>query len=150
VTTVAFPEALETAICWGWIDNQRLPLDETFYLQRFSRRKPKSGWSKINTEKAEALIALGRMQPPGMREVEAAKADGRWAAAYQGQKSAAPPEDFMAELEKNPEATAFYGTLNSVNRYAIYYRLQSAKRPETRRARIEKFVQMLAEGRKFY
>jgi uncharacterized protein YdeI (YjbR/CyaY-like superfamily) len=150
MTTVSFPEALEAAICWGWIDNQRLPLDGTFYLQRFSRRRPKSGWSKINTGKAEALIAAGRMQPPGMREVEAAKADGRWAAAYQGQKGASPPEDFMAELEKNPEAKAFYDTLNSVNRYSIYYRLQSAKRPETRRARIEKFVQMLAEGRRFY
>jgi len=150
VKTVSHAEALDVSLCYGWIDNQRLPLDGTYFLQKFGPRRARSVWSKINTEKAEALIAAERMQPAGLREVEAAKADGRWAAAYSSQRSAAPPEDFLAELERNPEAKAFFETLNSVNRYAIYYRLQSAKKPDTRRARIANFVTMLAEHRKFY
>ena len=150
VKTVSHAEALDASLCYGWIDNQRLPLDGTYFLQKFGPRRARSVWSKINTEKVEALIAAGRMQPAGLREVEAAKADGRWAAAYSSQRSAALPEDFLAELEKNSEAKAFFETLNSVNRYAIYYRLQSAKKPETRRARIANFVTMLAEHRKFY
>ncbi|HLQ33101.1 MAG TPA: YdeI/OmpD-associated family protein [Chloroflexota bacterium] len=144
-TSVSYAEALEVALCYGWIDGQKLPLDGRFWLQRFTPRRPKSVWSRINTQKAEALIAQGKMQPAGLKQVEAAKADGRWAAAYASQRSAAPPDDFLAELDKNPRAKAFFATLNSVNRYAIYYRIQSAKKPETRDARIAKFVAMLAD-----
>jgi len=144
-TSVSYAEALEVALCYGWIDGQKLPLDGRFWLQRFTPRRPKSVWSRINTQTAEALIAQGKMQPAGLKQVEAAKADGRWAAAYASQRSAAPPDDFLAELDKNPRAKAFFATLNSVNRYAIYYRIQSAKKPETRDARIAKFVAMLAD-----
>jgi len=144
-TSVSYAEALEVALCYGWIDGQKLPLDGRFWLQRFTPRRPKSVWSRINTQKAEALIAQGKMQPAGLKQVEAAKADGRWAAAYASQRSAAPPDDFLAELDKNAAAKAFFATLNSVNRYAIYYRIQSAKKPETRDARIAKFVAMLAD-----
>ncbi len=144
-TSVSYAEALEVALCYGWIDGQKLPLDGRFWLQRFTPRRPKSVWSRINTRKVEALIAQGKMQPAGLKQVEAAKADGRWAAAYASQRSAAPPDDFLAELDKNPRAKAFFATLNSVNRYAIYYRIQSAKKPETRDARIAKFVAMLAD-----
>jgi uncharacterized protein YdeI (YjbR/CyaY-like superfamily) len=149
-TSVSYAEALEVALCYGWIDGQKLPLDGRFWLQRFTPRRPKSVWSRINTQKAEALIAQGKMQPAGLKQVEAAKADGRWAAAYASQRSAAPPDDFLAELDKNPRAKAFFATLNSVNRYAIYYRIQSAKKPETRDARIAKFLAMLADHQKLH
>ncbi len=148
--SVTYAEALEVALCYGWIDGQLQALDQTFYLQRFTPRRRHSVWSKINTEKAEALIAQGRMQPAGLKEIEAAKQDGRWAAAYDSQSRAVVPDDFQAELEKNPKAKAFFATLNSVNRYAICYRIQTARKPETRRARIEKFIAMLDDNQKIY
>src|SRR5215831_3331721 len=146
--TVSYAEALDVALCYGWIDGQKGALDDQFWLQKFTPRRPKSVWSKINTEKATALIAQGRMQPAGLKEVEAAKQDGRWDAAYQSQRNVEMPEDFRTELDQNPEAKAFFDTLNSVNRYAIYFRLQSAKKAKTRRARIEKFIAMLNEHKK--
>lgn len=149
--SVSYAEALEIALCYGWIDGQKRSYDEKFFLQRFTPRRPKSIWSKINTEHVARLIAEGRMQPAGLREVEAAKQDGRWEAAYQSQRSlAAPPEDFQAELDKNPQARDFFATLNSVNRYAIYFRIQNAKKPETRQKRIQQFIAMLAEKKKIY
>ena len=150
VKTVSHAEALDVALCFGWIDNQRLPLDGTYFLQKFGPRRARSVWSKINTEKAEALIAAGRMQPAGLREVEAAKADGRSAAAYSSQRSAALPEDFLAELERNPEAKAFFETLNSANRYAILFRIQTAKKAGTRARRIEQFIGMLERHEKIH
>ncbi len=148
--SVSYAEALDIALCYGWIDGQKQALDDTFWLQRFTPRRPKSGWSKVNTEKALALIVQGRMQPAGLKEIEAAKQDGRWVAAYDSQGRAVLPEDFQAELDKNPKAKAFFATLNRVNRYAICYRIQTAQKPETRRARIAKFVAMLNENQKIY
>jgi len=148
--TVTYAEALDVALCYGWIDGQKGALDDKHWLQKFTPRRAKSIWSKINTEKATQLIEQGKMQPAGLKQVEAAKQDGRWDAAYEGQRNSAVPEDFQAELEKNPEAKAFFATLNSVNRYAIYFRIQNAKKAETRRARIEKFIAMLNEHKKLY
>jgi uncharacterized protein YdeI (YjbR/CyaY-like superfamily) len=146
VVTVGYPEVLDTAIAYGWIDGQRKPLDETYFLQRFCPRRPRSRWSKINREKAERLIAEGRMKPPGLAEVERAKADGRWDAAYEGQARMAVPPDLQAELDKRPAAAAFFATLSSQNRYSILYRLHDAKRPETRARRLAQYVEMLERG----
>lgn len=148
--TVTYDEALEAALCFGWIDGKALGLDERFYLQRFTPRRKRSIWSKRNTEKAEALIAAGRMRPAGLRQVEAARADGRWEAAYEGSAAAAVPEDFRRELDANAAAAEFFATLKGQNRYAILYRIQTAKRPETRAKRIREFVAMLAERRTLY
>jgi uncharacterized protein YdeI (YjbR/CyaY-like superfamily) len=145
-TSPTYDEALEVALCYGWIDGQKGALDEARWVQRFTPRKSKSKWSKINTEKAERLIAEGRMQPAGLRQVELAKADGRWQEAYAGQRSATVPEDLQQALDTNPAAKGLFERLNSVNRYAILYRVQDAKRPETRAARIQKFVDMLQRG----
>ena len=141
-TTVTYAEALEIALCHGWIDGQKRGLDESFWLQRFTPRGPRSKWSQINRDKAEALIASGAMQPAGLHEIERARADGRWDAAYAGQKSATVPDDLAAALQADPAAAAFFATLSSVNRYAILYRVHDAKRPETRARRIETFVAM--------
>jgi uncharacterized protein YdeI (YjbR/CyaY-like superfamily) len=143
--TVTYAEALECALCFGWIDGQKGRLDDEFWLQRFTPRKARSKWSKINREKAERLLAEGRMHPAGLREVEAARSDGRWAAAYEGQAAATVPPDLARELDRNPAAREFFDTLTGVNRYAILYRIQDAKRPETRARRIATFVAMLAE-----
>jgi len=143
--TVSYAEAIEGALCYGWIDGQKGKLDDEYWLQRFTPRKPRSRWSKINREKAERLIAEGRMQPAGLREVEAARADGRWDAAYEGQATATVPPDLARELDLNPVAKEFFATLNSVNRYAILYRIQDAKRPQTRADRIAKYIAMLNE-----
>ena len=148
--TVSYAEALDVALCYGWIDGQKGALDDQFFLQKFTPRRAKSIWSKINTAKVTQLIAQGRMQPAGHKEVEAAKQDGRWDAAYASQRNTQMPEDFQAELDKNPEAKAFFAILNSTNRYAIYFRIQTAKKAETRRARIEKFIAMLNEHKKLY
>jgi uncharacterized protein YdeI (YjbR/CyaY-like superfamily) len=147
IATVTHAEALDTAICFGWIDGQRHPYDDTYYLQRFTPRKPRSKWSQVNVKKAEALIAAKRMRPAGQAQVDAAKQDGRWAAAYEPQSRATVPEDFQQALDRNPAAKAFFETLKGVNRYAFLYRIQSVKRPETRQRKIEQFVAMLAEGR---
>lgn len=141
--TVSYAEALDIALCFGWIDAQKRPLDDDYWLQRFTPRKPKGKWSKINRGKAEALIAAGRMRPTGLREVEAAKADGRWDAAYDGQSTATVPDDLRQALDADADAAAFFATLDRGNRYAILYRVQEAKKPETRAARIAKFVAML-------
>jgi uncharacterized protein YdeI (YjbR/CyaY-like superfamily) len=142
-TTVSYAEALDIALCFGWIDGQKRPLDDDYWLQRFTPRKPRGKWSKINRGKAEALIAAGRMRPTGLREVEAAKADGRWDAAYDGQSTATVPDDLRQALDADADADAFFATLDRGNRYAILYRIKEAKKPETRAARIAKFVAML-------
>jgi len=149
-TSVSYAEALDVALCYGWIDGQKLPMDDKFFIQKFTPRRAKSVWSKVNTEKVEHLIKQGRMQPAGMKQIEAAKADGRWDAAYASQKNMEIPEDFQTELDKNPEAKAFFDTLNKTNRFAIYFRITTAKKPETRRARIEKFIEMLTKHEKLY
>jgi uncharacterized protein YdeI (YjbR/CyaY-like superfamily) len=143
--TLSYVEALDVALCFGWIDAQKRGLDSDYWLQRFTPRRLRSKWSKINTEKAETLIAAGRMRPPGLREVEAAKADGRWDAAYAGQRSITVPDDLAEALAADPGAADFFATISSINRYAILYRISTVKRPETRARKIAHFVQMLAE-----
>ncbi|MFI5273043.1 MAG: YdeI family protein [Ktedonobacterales bacterium] len=142
--SVSYAEALECALCYGWIDGQKAALDAQHWLQKFTPRRPKSGWSRVNREKAQALIAAGSMRPAGLRQVEQAMADGRWEAAYESQRTISVPPDLQRELDRHPEAKAFFATLNSVNRYAVLLRIQTAKKPETRAARISKFVAMLA------
>jgi uncharacterized protein YdeI (YjbR/CyaY-like superfamily) len=146
VATITYAEALDAALCFGWIDGQKRGFDAIWFLQRFTPRRPRSRWSKINTVKVAALIAAGRMRPAGLAQVEAARADGRWADAYDGQRSAAPPPDLQAALDGNPRAAAFFATLRGANRYAVIYRVDDAKRPETRARRIERYVAMLARG----
>jgi uncharacterized protein YdeI (YjbR/CyaY-like superfamily) len=148
--TVTHAEALEAALCFGWIDGQRAGHDERFFLQRFTPRKARSKWSQINREKAQELIEQGRMRSPGMRQVQAAQADGRWEAAYEPQSRASVPEDLQRALDRNPQARAFFETLRGQNRYAVIYRVQDAKRPETRARRIATFVEMLGEGKTLY
>jgi uncharacterized protein YdeI (YjbR/CyaY-like superfamily) len=150
IESVRYPEVLETALCFGWIDGRREALDDRYFLQRFTPRRSRSKWSRINREKAERLIAEGRMRPAGLAEVERAKADGRWEAAYEGQKSSTVPDDLQRELDARPKARAFFAELNSQNRYAIFYRLQDAKKPETRARRLTKFVSMLEAGETIY
>jgi uncharacterized protein YdeI (YjbR/CyaY-like superfamily) len=150
VETVTYAEAVETALCYGWIDGQRVSFDDRFWLQRFTPRRARSRWSKINRQKATELIESGEMQPAGLREVERARADGRWDAAYDAPSTATVPEDLRRELEKNEPARAFFETLDSANRYAILYQIGDAKRPETRARRIGKYVAMLSEGKKIY
>jgi uncharacterized protein YdeI (YjbR/CyaY-like superfamily) len=149
-TTVTYAEALDVALAYGWIDGQTRGVDEATYVQRFTPRRQRSPWSARNVGIAEAMIADGRMKPRGLAEVERARADGRWERAYSGPKNAEPHPDFLAALENDPQAAEFFGTLNSQNRYAIYYRIQDAKRPETRARRIEDFVAKLSRGEKFY
>ncbi len=150
VPSVDYAQALEGALCYGWIDGQKAALDDNFWLQEFTPRRPQSKWSKINREKAEALMAAGRMQPAGLRQVELAKSDGRWEAAYTSQRQSGVPDDFQAALDQNPQAKEFFATLNSANRYAILYRLQTAKKAETRAAKIQKFIEMLNKHEKIY
>jgi uncharacterized protein YdeI (YjbR/CyaY-like superfamily) len=150
VPTVTYAEAVEVALCYGWIDGLVRSFDERFYLQRFTPRRAKSKWSKINRAKAEALIASGDMRPAGLREVERAKADGRWDAAYDPPSALGVPEDLRAALAQNRKAQESFSKLNSTNRYAILYQIQDAKRPETRARRIDKFVAMLSKGERPY
>jgi uncharacterized protein YdeI (YjbR/CyaY-like superfamily) len=142
----SYAEALDEALRFGWIDSQKAALDDAFFLQRFTPRGPRSRWSKINREKAEALIAAGRMEPAGLTAVEAAKADGRWDAAYDSHRTATVPPDLQLALDGNPAAKAFFATLSAQNRYSILYRIQEAKRADTRARRIAKFVAMCARG----
>src|SRR5205823_7901287 len=146
IQSVRYPEVLESALCFGWIDGQREALDENYFLQRFTPRQPRSRWSKINRAKAEGLVAAGRMRPAGLAEVERAKADGRWEAAYESQSRIAVPDDLERELATRPQAKEFFFRLSSQNRYSILYRLQDAKKPETRARRLAKFVAMLDAG----
>jgi uncharacterized protein YdeI (YjbR/CyaY-like superfamily) len=141
---ITYAEALDGALAWGWIDSQKRPLDERAWLQRFTPRAARSRWSKINCAKAEALIASGAMQAPGLAEVERARADGRWAQAYDGARVATVPPDLAAALAANARAAAFFAALDGANRYAILYRVQDAKKPATRADRIARFVAMCA------
>jgi uncharacterized protein YdeI (YjbR/CyaY-like superfamily) len=150
IGTVSYPEALESALCYGWIDGQRASLDEQFWLQKFTPRGRTSKWSQVNREKAMELLRQGRMKAAGRAEVERAQQDGRWDAAYEGQRTATVPEDLERELDKHPMARAFFASLDRRNRYAILYRLQDAKKPETRARRLEKFIAMLNEHQKIY
>jgi uncharacterized protein YdeI (YjbR/CyaY-like superfamily) len=150
IRSVGYPEVLDIAISYGWIDGQRKALDGAHYLQKFTPRGPRSRWSKINRDKATKLIEAGEMKPAGMREVERAKTDGRWDAAYESYRTATVPDDLEQALDANPAAREFFATLNSQNRYAVLYRIQDAKRPETRARRIARFVEMLARGEKLY
>jgi uncharacterized protein YdeI (YjbR/CyaY-like superfamily) len=148
IASVSQQEAVEVALRYGWIDGQARSLDDQYWLQRYTPRRPRSRWSKRNRAKAIELIERGEMKPAGMREVERAKADGRWDAAYDPQSEAVVPDDLRLELERNPAARELFETLDSRNRYAILHRIQEAKRPETRARRISKLVEMLGEGRK--
>ena len=150
IPTVTHAEALDVALCYGWIDGQRNKLDDRWFLQRFTPRRPRSNWSKINRGKVERLIGDGRMQPAGLREVERARADGRWDAAHDAPSVATVPDDLQRALDRNPAAAAFFAALDGRNRFAILYQVQDAKRPETRARRIEKFVAMLDDGTKPY
>jgi uncharacterized protein YdeI (YjbR/CyaY-like superfamily) len=149
-TSISYSDALDVALCHGWIDGQKGRHDDDYWLQRFTPRKPGSNWSKVNTERAEALIASGRMRPDGLREVERARADGRWEQAYESQSRVTVPEDLARALAANERARAFFATLDSANRYAILYRIGTAKKPETRAKRIDTFVAMLSEHKKIH
>jgi uncharacterized protein YdeI (YjbR/CyaY-like superfamily) len=149
-STVTYSEALDEALCFGWIDARKERYDDSSWLQRFTPRRPKSGWSKINTQHAERLIRAKRMHSAGQAHVDAAKKDGRWAAAYDSPSKATLPEDFLAALGERKRARAFFESLNRANRYAIAYRLQTAKKPETRQRRMEIILAMLARGEAFH
>lgn len=144
---LTYSRALDVALSWGWIDSQKRALDESAWLQRFSPRAAKSPWSKINRARAEALIASGAMKPAGLDEVERARADGRWASAYEGSRTAEVPADLATALARNPRARAFFDKLDRANRYAILWRVQTAKKPETRARRIDQFVTLCAAGK---
>jgi len=150
VASVSRQEAVDTALCHGWIDGQLDSFDDKYWLIRFTPRQSKSIWSEKNRARALELIELGRMRPAGLNEIERAKSDGRWNAAYAGQSTAQVPDDLRTALEKRGKAKKFFETLDSRNRYAILHRIHTAKKTETRIARIEKFVTMLAEGKTIY
>ncbi|QSX75452.1 YdeI/OmpD-associated family protein [Lysobacter arenosi] len=150
VVSVTYAEALDVALCHGWIDGLKRACDDQYFLQRFTPRRPKSLWSKINVGKVERLIAEGRMQAGGLREVEAARADGRWRAAYHAASGMEVPPELAAALAKNAKARRFFEQLDGTNRYAFCWRVHTAKKPETRNARAAKFVEMLARGEKIH
>jgi uncharacterized protein YdeI (YjbR/CyaY-like superfamily) len=147
---VSYGDAVEVALCYGWIDGQAGKLDDRFWLQRFTPRRSRSIWSRVNRDRAMALIARGEMRPAGLREVERAQADGRWEAAYEPPSTMTVPDDLQEALASNPAAAQAFAALNSTNRYAILHRIHAAKKPETRSRRIETFVAMLADGKKLY
>lgn len=148
--SISYAEALDEALCYGWIDGQRRSHDDSSWLQRFTRRRNRSKWSKINTRHAERLIQAGRMKAAGQAAIDAAKRDGGWASAYDSQSNAIFPEDFLAALRKNKKAKAFFEALTKANRYAIAYRLQTAKKPETKKRRMEMILAMLGRGAAFH
>ncbi|WP_333756659.1 YdeI/OmpD-associated family protein [Streptomyces sp. IBSBF 3352] len=148
VVALDYVQALDVALCYGWIDGQKAAMDDEWWLQRFGPRTARSRWSKINRDKVAALIEQGRMRPPGQAEIDRATADGRWDAAYDSPRTATVPDDLAAALAAEPAAAEFFETLNRTNRFAIIYRVQDAKRPETRARRIEKYVTMLAKSEK--
>lgn len=145
-SSVTYPEAVELALCFGWIDGQKAAHDEHHWLQRFTRRSRQSRWSQINREKAERLLTDGRVRPAGLAEIERARADGRWELAYAGQRSATVPEELQRELDSDPEAAAAFGRLDAQSRYSIIWRINDAKRPETRARRIVKYLDMIRRG----
>ncbi|MGC1919270.1 MAG: YdeI/OmpD-associated family protein, partial [Acidobacteriaceae bacterium] len=147
---MTYAEALDQALCYGWIDGQKRPFDKLSWLQKFTPRRAKSGWSKINTQHVERLLQAEAMTAAGMKAVAAAKADGRWEAAYASSRSATPPEDFLKALRKNKKAEAFFKTLNKANVYAIVYRLETAKKPETREKRMKTILAMMEQGKAFH
>ena len=147
---ITYKQAVDEALCYGWIDGQANKYDDESWIQKFTPRSAKSIWSKKNTENIERLIALGKMKPAGLEEVEKSKADGRWAKAYDSPKEMQMPEEFIKELSKNKKAKAFYETLNKTNKYAIGWRLQTAKKPETKEKRIKTIIEMLSKGQKFH
>jgi uncharacterized protein YdeI (YjbR/CyaY-like superfamily) len=150
IASVSRQEAVDTGLCHGWIDGQLDSFDDKYWLIRFTPRQSNSKWSEINRARALQLIELGRMQPAGLKEIERAKKDGRWDAAYAAQSTAQVPDDLRAALENSKRARGFFETLDSRNRYAILHRIHAAKKVETRTARIEKFVAMLIEGKTIY
>lgn len=149
-TTITYAEALEEALCYGWIDGQKKPLDKQAWLQKFCPRGPKSIWSKVNIAFIETLVKAGKMKPEGLKAVASAKADGRWDAAYDPPSKMTVPDDFIKELSKNKKALEFYETLNKANLFSIAFRLQTAKKPETRQKRVEAILDMLSKGQKFH
>jgi uncharacterized protein YdeI (YjbR/CyaY-like superfamily) len=148
--TFSHSEAVDEALCYGWIDGQARSHDAISWVQKFTPRRPKSVWSKINTERVERLLKLGKIKPAGLAAVEAAQQDGRWQAAYASPREAIIFEDFLKALSKNREANAFFDTLNRANLYSITWRLQTAKKPETRKRRMKAILEMLARGKKFH
>ena len=150
IESVTHAEALESALCFGWIDGVRKSLDERYFVQKFTPRRRRSRWSQVNRDKATELIEQGRMRPPGLAEVERARDDGRWDAAYASPSRITVPDDLRRELDRNPAAKARFEELDSRNRYAILYQVEEAKRQETRARRIERFVAMLEAGEKPY
>ena len=149
-SSLSYAEAVEAALAWGWIDGQKEKLDESWWLQKFTPRGPRSLWSKINCEKATALIEAGKMEAPGLAEVDRARRSGRWEAAYDSPSRATVPPDLASALQANPRAARFFETLESYNRYAVLFRVHTAKKAETRAKRIEQFVAMLARGEKLH
>ena len=143
--SVSYAEALEVALCYGWIDGQKQSYDVETWLQKFTPRGAKSIWSKINRAKALALIERGQMKPAGLVAIERARQDGRWEAAYDSPSGATVPSDLQAALDRNGRAKAFFATLDRRNRYAILFRIQTAKRAETRARRVQQFIQMLEQ-----
>jgi len=150
IPSVTYDEAVESALCYGWIDGQKKGFDDKYWLQKFTPRGSKSIWSKINTEKVERLIESGEMRPAGLKSIEAAKNDGRWDAAYASQKNISIPDDFHSALDKNKNAKAFFETLKSAERYSFLFRIQTAKKAETRAKRIQQFIEMLEKNEKFH
>lgn len=150
IPTIDYVQALDVALCYGWIDGIKKSYDDVSFIQKFTPRRPKSIWSKINVGHVARLTAEEKMQPPGIAEVERAKADGRWEKAYEAQRDMQVPEDFLKEISKNKKALAFFENLNRVNKYAIAFRLHTAKKPETREKRFKEFVQMMKEGKKIH
>ena len=150
VPSVTYAEALDQALCFGWIDGQKQPYDANSWVQKLTPRRAKGSWSKINVGHVDRLIREGQMTPAGLKEVEAAKSDGRWAAAYDSPANATVPPEFVKELARNAKAKQFYATLNKANLYSIAYRLQTARRPETRIKRMKLIIEMLARGEKFH
>lgn len=148
--TVSYAEALESALCYGWIDGQKQAENAHYWLQRFTPRTAKSIWSKINKAKAETLIAAGRMRPTGLRAIDQAKRDGRWDAAYSSASTSTVPDDLQQALDAHPKAKQFFATLNSQNRYAILFRIQNVKKAETRARKIAQFIDMLNNGEKLH
>ncbi len=150
IPSITWGDAVEAALCFGWIDGQKGSFDEIYFLQRLTPRGARSIWSQVNTEKVATLIAAGRMRPSGQAEIDRAKADGRWDAAYASQRKAQVPEDLQAFLDAHPIAAAYFALLSSQNRYAFVFRLHTAMRPETRAKRLAEFTRMLSAGESFY
>jgi uncharacterized protein YdeI (YjbR/CyaY-like superfamily) len=148
--TVSYEDAVTVGLCFGWIDGQKRKLDEVAWLQKFTPRGPRSLWSRRNREKAEGLMRSGAMRPAGLREVERARADGRWEAAYDSPRTAEVPDDLQAELDSHPTAKAFFEDLDAANRYAILWRLQTARKPQTRERRLSEFIEMLERREKLH